>query len=147
MPARRLHDTGRTGWWWLFGLFEDKPAVLHTGCVRRHRSDQDQQRRIHAYLTGAADEETGQVMMALFLHAVIFLLLTGAEAIWVGSAAVRVWRRREAGLTQAARTGVHKPTLVVLLGAHVLYELLRKAGIAKLDRRSIEYLAQEPGRT
>lgn len=57
--------------------------------------------------------------------------------------AVRVWRRREAGLTEAARSGVHMPTLVVLLAAHVLYELLRKAGSAKLDRRSIEFLAQQ----
>ena len=84
-------------------------------------------------------------MVALFGHAVIFLLLSAAEAIWVGSAAVRVWRRREMGLTRAARTGVHKPTLVVLVAAHVLYEVLRMAGIAKLDRRSIGYVAQKRG--
>jgi hypothetical protein len=56
-----------------------------------------------------------------------------------------MWRRREMGLTRAARTGVHKPTLVVLLAAHVLYGVLRKAGIAKLDRRGIEYTAQKRG--
>jgi len=85
------------------------------------------------------------VMLALFGHAVIFLLLSAAETIWIGSTAVRVWRRREVGLTQAVRTGVHKPTLVVLLAAHALYVLLQKAGIAKLDRRSIEYMAHKRG--
>jgi hypothetical protein len=35
--------------------------------------------------------------------------------------------------------------LVVLLAAHVFYEVLRKAGIAKLDRRGIEYMAQNRG--
>jgi hypothetical protein len=113
--------------------------------VRRHLSDQEQRRRIDAYLTGVADEEKGVVMLALFGHAVIFLLLSVAETIWVGSTAVRVWRHRELGLTQAARTGVHKPTLVVLLAAHVLYELLRKSGTAKLDRRSIEYMVHARG--
>ncbi|MGI9008451.1 MAG: hypothetical protein ACR2FU_20040 [Streptosporangiaceae bacterium] len=113
--------------------------------MRRHPRDQEQRRRIDAYLTGAADEEKGRVMVALFGHAVIFLLLFAAESIWAGFTAVRVWRRREMGLAQAARTGVHKPTLVVFLAAPVLYELLRKAGIARLDRRSIEYAAQQRG--
>jgi hypothetical protein len=120
-------------------------SVPHTGCVRRHPSDQEQQRRIHAYLTGAADQEKGVVLLALFGHAAIFLLLSAAETIWVGSTAVRVWRRREVGLTQAVRTGVHKPTLVGLLATHILYVLLRKAGIAKLDRRSIEYMVHKRG--
>jgi DNA-binding LytR/AlgR family response regulator len=113
--------------------------------VRRHPRDQEQRRRIDAYLTGADDEEKGRVMMALFGHAVIFVLLSAVEAIWVGFTAVRVWRRREMGLARAARTGVHKPTLVVLLAAHVLYEVLRKAGVAKLDRRGIEYAAHKRG--
>jgi hypothetical protein len=113
--------------------------------VRRHPSDREQRRRLDAYVTGTSDEERGLVMLALFGHAVIFLLLSAAEAMWVTSTAVRVWRRREAGLTQAARTGVHKPTLVGLLAAHALYELLRRAGVAKLDRRSIEFLAQQRG--
>lgn len=85
------------------------------------------------------------VMLGLFGHAVVYLLLSAAETIWVGSTAVRVWRRREVGLTQAVRTGVHKPTLAVLLAAHVLYALLRKAGIAKLDRRSTEYMVHKRG--
>jgi hypothetical protein len=29
--------------------------------------------------------------------------------IWVGSTVVRVWQRRELSVTQAVRTGVHKP--------------------------------------
>jgi hypothetical protein len=50
------------------------------------------------------------------------------------------------GVTQAVRTGVHKPSLVVLLAAHVLYELLRRVGIAKLDRRSTEYMLDKRGK-
>ena len=106
-------------------------------------SDEERRRRIDAYLAGAADEEKGAVMLALFGHAVIFLLLFAAETTWLGSTVVRVWRRRELGVTQAVRTGVHKPSLVVLFAAHVLYLLLRKAGIAKLDQRSREYLVDE----
>jgi hypothetical protein len=113
--------------------------------LRRHPSDQEQGHRIDAYLTGADDEEKGRVMVALFGHAAIFLLLTAAEAIWAGSTAVRMWRRREMGVTQAARSGAHKPTLMVLLAVHVTYEVLRKTGVAKLDRRSIEYMAQKRG--
>lgn len=112
---------------------------LHTGYVGRHPSDEERQRRIHAYLASAADEEKGAVLLALFGHAVIFLLLFAAETIWVGSTVVRVWRLRELGVTQAVRTGVHKRSLMALFAAHALYLLLRKAGIAKLDQRSIEY--------
>lgn len=96
-------------------------------------------------MTSASDEERGVIMLALFGHATVFLLLSTAEAIWAASTMVRVWRRREVGLTQAARAGVHKPALAALLAAHVLYELLRRAGAAKLDRRSIEFLAQHRG--
>ncbi len=103
-------------------------------------SDEERRRRIDAYLAGAADEEKGAVMLALFGHAFIFLLLFAAETIWLGSTVTRVWRRRELGVTQAVRTGVHKPSLVVLIAVHVLYLLLRKAGIAKLDQRSREYM-------
>jgi hypothetical protein len=91
-------------------------------------------------MTGAADEEKGVVLLALFGHAVIFLLLSAAETIWVGSTVVRMWRLRELGVTQALRAGVHRPSLVALFAAHVLYLLLRKAGNAKLDQRSIEYM-------
>ena len=84
-------------------------------------------------------------LLALFGHAAMFLLLSAAETIWVGATAVRVWRRRESGVTQAVRAGVHKPSLGILLAAHVLYELLRRIGIAKLDRRSTEYLVDKRG--
>ena len=110
--------------------------VPHTGYVRRHPSDEERRRRIDAYLAGASDEEKGAVLLALFGHAVIFLLLSATDAIWLGSTLVRVWRHRELGLTQAVRTGVRKPGLAVLFAAHVLYLLLRKAGITKLDQRA-----------
>jgi hypothetical protein len=106
-------------------------------------SDEERRRRIDAYLAGAADEERGAVLLALFGHAVIYLLLFSAETIWLGSTVVRVWRRRELGVTQAVRTGVHRPSLVALFAAHVLYLLLRKAGIAKLDQRSREYMVDK----
>jgi hypothetical protein len=108
-------------------------------------SDEERRRRIGAYLAGAAEEERGAVMLALLGHAVIFLLLFAAETIWLGSTVTRVWRRRELGVTQAVRTGVHKPSLVVLFVAHVLYLLLRRAGIAKLDQRSREYTVDKRG--
>jgi len=37
------------------------------------------------------------------------MLATAAEASWVVAVAVRVWRRREAGMTIAVRAGVHNP--------------------------------------
>lgn len=121
------------------------PSVPHTRRVRRHPSYSEQRRRFNAYVTGTSKEERGVVVLALFAHAAIFSLLSTAEAIWVVSTAVRVWRRREAGLTQAARASVHKPTLVALLAAHILYQLLRMAGVAKLDRRSVDFLARQRG--
>ena len=97
-----------------------------------------------AYMTDdrAPTEERGWVMLALVGHAFVFLLLTATETIWVVVMAARVWRHREVGLTQAVRTSVHRPTLAVLLAAHLLYEVLRRVGIAKLDRRSGEYTVQ-----
>ena len=82
-------------------------------------------------------------MMALFTHACLYLLLTAAEASWVVAVAVRVWRRREAGMTTATRTGVHKPTLAVLLAAQLSYVILRRVGLAKLNRRISEYTSQQ----
>lgn len=82
-------------------------------------------------------------MLALAGHAFIYLLLTGTEAIWVLVMAVRVWRRREVGLTEAMRTGVHKPALAGLLIAHLLYEVLRRAGLARLSRRASEDTRQQ----
>ena len=91
---------------------------------------------------GAPAEARGWVMLALFAHACLYLLLTAAEASWVVAVAVRVWRRREAGLTTAMRTGVHKPTLAVLLAAQLSYVILRRVGLAKLNRQVSEYASQ-----
>jgi len=93
---------------------------------------QEQRQRFKAYLAedGASAEERGQVMLALFAHAFFYLLLTAAEASWVIALAVRVWRRREAGVTTALRTGVHKPTLAILLTAQLSYLILRRVGLA-----------------
>ena len=81
-------------------------------------------------------------MLALFAHACIYLLLTAAEASWVVAVAVRIWRRREAGMTTAIRASVHKPTLAVLLTAQLGYVILRRVGLAKLNRRVSEYTSQ-----
>jgi len=98
-----------------------------------------------AYMSedGAPAEERGRVMLALFGHAFVYLLLTVAEASWVVAVAVRVWRRREAGVTTAMRTGVHKRTLAILLVAQLTYVVLRKIGRAKLNRRVYEYASQQ----
>jgi len=112
---------------------------------RNPHSSQEQRRRGLAYLTDdrVAPEERGLVMLTLVAHAGIYLLLTAAEAIWVVAVAIRVWRRREAGLTAAVRTGVHKPTLAVLLVAQLTYVILRRMGLAKLNQRTGEYAAQQ----
>ena len=98
-----------------------------------------------AYMSedGAPTEERGLVMLALFGHAFVHLLLTVAEASWVVAVAVRVWRRREAGMTTAMRTGVHKRTLAILLVVQLTDVILRKVGLAKLNRRAGEYAWQQ----
>jgi hypothetical protein len=95
-------------------------------------------REIIEYLAGAPDEERGALVAALLGHALIYLLLLAAEATWAGSTALRIWRRRDAGLAQAVRTGVHKPSLGALLTAHVAYELLRRFGVRLLEQRRAE---------
>jgi uncharacterized membrane protein YdbT with pleckstrin-like domain len=109
-------------------------------------SRHEQEQRGLAYLTDdrVPAEERGRVMLALVAHAGIYLLLSAAEAIWVVAVAVRVWRRREAGVTAAVKTGVHKPTLAVLLGAQLAYVIFRRVGLAKFNRRTGEYAVQ-PG--
>ena len=82
-------------------------------------------------------------MLVLVAHAGVYLLLTAAQAIWVVAMAVRVWRRREAGLTAAVRTGVHKPTLAVMLAAQLAYVIFRRVGLGKLNRRTSKYAAQQ----
>jgi len=112
---------------------------------RNRRGTQEQQRRGLAYLTDdrVAAEERGWVMLALVAHAGIYLLLTLTEAIWIIATAVRVWRRREAGLTAAVRTGVHKPTLAALLVAQLTYTIFHRVSLAKLNKRTGEYVAQQ----
>jgi hypothetical protein len=89
----------------------------------RRDSRQEQSERFMAYMTDdrTPAEEKGWIMLALTGHALIYLLLAATDAVWAVLMAVRVWRRREVGLTQAARTGVHQPTLAVLLAANLLY--------------------------
>ena|SRR5215471_5693831 len=105
----------------------------------------EQRQQFMAFMAddGAPAEERGRVMLALFVHACLYLMLTAAEASWVVAVAVRIWRRRGAGLSSAMRTGVHKPTLAVLLAAQLSYVILRRVGLAKLNRRVSEYLSQQ----
>jgi hypothetical protein len=79
-------------------------------------------------------------------HAFIYLLLAGTDATWVVLTAVRLWRRREGGMTEAARAGVHKPTLAALLTANLLYGVLLRVARAKLNQQSSKYLAHPDGR-
>ena len=114
--------------------------------MRGYRRSQEQREQFMAYMAedGAPADERGRVMLALVAHACIYLLLTAADASWIVAVTVRIWRRREAGIGTAMRTGVHKPTLAVLLAAHLSYVLLRRVGLAKLDRRVSEYIATRP---
>ena len=84
--------------------------------MRGDPRSQEQRQQFMAYMAddGAPAEARGQVMLALVAHAWLYLLLTAAEVSWVVAVAVRVWRRREAGMTTAIRTGVHKPTLALI---------------------------------
>jgi hypothetical protein len=99
---------------------------------------EEQSKAVQAWLTDDPTPalERGVVMVAFIVHAFAFLLLTASEAIWVAVTAVRVWRRRDTGLGEAARTGVHKPTLAGLLAAHLFFDALRRAGWAELCRRA-----------
>ena len=113
--------------------------------MRGDPRSQEQRQRFRAYMSedGAPAEDRGWVMLALFGHAFVYLLLTVAEASWVVAVAVRVWRRREAGMITAMRTGVPKPALAVLLAAQLSYVILRRVGRAKLNRRVGEYTSQQ----
>jgi hypothetical protein len=107
------------------------------------RGRREQYRRLTAYLTDerVPAQERGWIILALAGHAVIYLILTAAESIWVIGTVMRVWRRREAGLAEAVRAGVRRPTTVILLGAHLLYMALRGLGLAGLGRRVAEHYA------
>jgi hypothetical protein len=108
------------------------------------RSRNERNRDALALLTGesASDMERGAVMIGLFAHAVAYLMLTGAQAIWCAVMAVRVWRRRDAGWPAALRDGVHRPTLAGLVTATVAYAVLRRLGLAAISRRAREHAAR-----
>jgi ABC-type uncharacterized transport system YnjBCD permease subunit len=100
-------------------------------------------RPAQAYLTdeNVPVEERGRYSAVLLGHAVVAMLLGTAEVGWVVTAAVRVWRRRHRGLAPAMRNGVHRPTLAVLLGAHLAYTVFRRAIRTSLDDRAREHQA------
>jgi hypothetical protein len=63
------------------------------------------------------------------------LLLAATEMTWVALTAARVLRRRDEGLLAAVRTGVHARTLAVFVAADLGYVVLRRAMLARIDRR------------
>lgn len=75
-------------------------------------------------------------MAGLVGHAFAYLVLSAVQAIWLAVTAVRVWRRREEGFATAVRAGVHRPTLVGLAAATLIYEILRRFGMARLSQRA-----------
>jgi hypothetical protein len=110
----------------------------------RPSREQERQRRRIDFLTSdeAPVEERGWSVLFLLAHACAYLLLIAAQATWAVVTGVRVWRRRETGLAASVRSGVHKPTLAVLLAARLAYLIFRRAGLAKLNRRADVYAAQ-----
>jgi hypothetical protein len=54
-------------------------------------------------------------MLALFGQAFVCLLLTVADASWVVAGPVRVWRRREAGMTTNWLSVRHRPLAVAAI--------------------------------
>jgi hypothetical protein len=111
---------------------------------RDRRKRELRHRRNVAFLTSddVPVEERGWSLLFLLAHACAYLLLTTAEATWAVVTGVRVWRRRETGLAASVRSGVHKPTLAVLLAARLAFTIFWRAGLAKLNRRADDYAAQ-----
>ena len=111
---------------------------------RRSREDEDQHRRRIDFLTSdeAPVEERGWSLLFLLAHACAALLFLAGETTWAVVTAVRVWRRRETGLAASVRSGVHKPTLAVVLAARLAYLVFWRAGLAKLNRRADAYAAR-----
>ena len=109
--------------------------------MRRHFRDsaerEQRQQRFLAWLadTRTSDEEKGVVTLVMLGHAGIYLLLAGTEVTWVALTATRVLRRRDDGLRAAMRTGVHKPALAAFVAADLGYVVLRRAILARIDRR------------
>ena len=75
------------------------------------------------------------ITLVLLGHAGAYLLLTAAEVTWIAVTAARVWRHRDDGGLCAMRAGVHKPTLVLVVATHMGYVVLRRATLARFDRR------------
>ena len=109
--------------------------------MRRHSRDtaesERRPQRFLAYLADArtSDEEKGVITLVMHCHAGVYLLLTATEVTWVALTAARVLRRRDDGLLAAVRTGVHAPTLAVFVAADLGYIELRRAMLARIDRR------------
>jgi hypothetical protein len=109
--------------------------------MRRHSRNSadspERQQEFLAYLADAhtSDEEMGVITLVLLGHAIIYLLLTATEVTWIAVTAARVWRRREHGLLKAVRPGVDVPALAALLTANVGDSVLRRAILARLNRR------------
>lgn len=53
----------------------------------------------------------------------------------MGLTAARVLRQRDDGQRAAMRTGVHTPNLAMFMAADLGYVALRRAMLARLDRR------------
>jgi predicted component of type VI protein secretion system len=106
---------------------------------RRPPSAEHEQRqeRFLAYLADArtSDEEKGVITLVMLGHAGVYLLLAATEVAWVALTAARVLRHRDDGLRTAVRTGVHTPTLAVFVAADLGYAVLRRAILARIDRR------------
>jgi hypothetical protein len=117
--------------------------------MRRHSRDtaesERRQRRFLAYLADArtSDEEKGVITLVMLGHAGVYLLLAATEVTWVVRTAARVLRRRDDGLPAAVRDGMHTPTLAVFVAANLGYAVLRRATLARLDRR-IGFRPQQP---
>ena len=109
--------------------------------MRRHFRDsaerEQRQQRFLAWLadTRTSDEEKGVITLVMLGHAGVSLLLAATEVTWVAVTAARVLRRRDDGLLAAVRAGVHTPTLAVLVAANLGYVVLRRAMLARIDRR------------
>jgi predicted component of type VI protein secretion system len=107
---------------------------------RHSRDDAEsaqRQERFLAYLSDArtSDEEKGVITLVMLGHAGVYLLLAATEVTWVALTAARVLRRRDDGLRAAVRAGVHTPTLAAFVAADLGYVVLRRAILARIDRR------------
>jgi hypothetical protein len=109
--------------------------------MRRHSQDsaerEQRHQRFQAWLADARtpDEEKGVIALVMLGHAGVYLLLAATEVTWVALTAARVLRHRDDGLRTALRTGVHTPTLATFVAADLGYVVLRRAALARIDRR------------